>query len=222
MTRGFAPHRIQEAPKKRHGFAKFLLALVVLYALGFVVFAFSLPGKPEAPRRADGIVALTGGNARLDAAETLLENGEGRRLLISGVHPGTTKADIKRITQGGARFDCCTDLGFSASDTRGNALETAQWAHQHHYRSLIVVTASYHMPRSLNEFSAAMPDVRLVPYPVEPNGVDLTQWWRDPGTLKLLQSEYAKYLASLVATTFAGGNKDAGPERDARADSHHS
>ncbi len=218
MSQGFAQHRISVPPRRRHGLAKFILAVGIFYLLGFLVFALTLPSGSVAPRRADGIVALTGGNARLDAAEELLEKGSGRRLLISGVHPGTTKADIRRLTQAGPKFDCCADLGFAAADTRGNALETAAWAHRHHYRSLIVVTASYHMPRSLNEFSAAMPDVRLIPYPVEPTGIDLAQWWRDPNALRILQSEYAKYLASLIATALDKSHAAADRQQDARAD----
>ena len=44
---------------------------------------------------ADGIVALTGEDARLAPAVALLESGAAPRLLISGVYPGTTKADLK-------------------------------------------------------------------------------------------------------------------------------
>jgi len=37
---------------------------------------------------------------------------------------------------------------------------------------------------------------------VEPDGIDLNSWWRDPRAIRLLQAEYAKYLASLVLTKF--------------------
>ena len=147
-------------------------------------------------------MALTGGGARLDAAVALFERGVGKRLLITGVHSTTTKHDLKRLAHGGPRFDCCADLGFAAEDTHGNAAEAADWTRAHHYTSLIVVTASYHMPRSMAEFSAEMPGVKLQAYPVEPDGIDLHAWWRDPRAVALLQAEYAKYLASLVLTKF--------------------
>jgi uncharacterized SAM-binding protein YcdF (DUF218 family) len=149
--------------------------------------------------RADGIVALTGEDARLAPAVALLEEGVGSRLLISGVFPETTREDLKGITRGGARFDCCADLGFTARDTRGNAREAAEWARQHKFKSLIVVTASYHMPRSLLEFSAAMPDVRLIAYPVETdpeNPTFLRRWGR-------MQAEYAKFIASEISLAMA-------------------
>lgn len=194
----------KDAPRKGGShLALRLLALAALaYAIGFVIFAATLPRKAAHLDGADGIVALTGGGARLDAAVALFERGVGKRLLISGVHSTTTKEDLKRIAHGGPRFDCCTDLGFQAENTRGNATEAARWARAHHYQKLVIVTASYHMPRSLAEFAAEMPDVTLEPYPVEPDGIDFTAWWRNPRAAALLQAEYAKYLATLVLTRF--------------------
>jgi uncharacterized SAM-binding protein YcdF (DUF218 family) len=176
---------------------KVLAVLVVVYIVGFVIFVTNLP-TPAHVRPAQGIVALTGGDERLAAAVNLLEDREGQRLLISGVHQATTKAELKKRTHGGARFDCCADMGYSAENTRGNAQEAANWAHAHRFSSLIVVTARYHMPRSLTEFQAAMPDVKLEAYPVEPQDIDLSGWWYDPRALHILHSEYAKYLASTM------------------------
>jgi uncharacterized SAM-binding protein YcdF (DUF218 family) len=183
-----------------HWLLKLGAGLIALYAIGFLLFAANLPATPEKLPHADGIVALTGGGARVDAADRLLENGAARRLLISGVNPGTTKAQLRTLAHGGRRFDCCVDLGFEAADTHGNAAEAAAWADAHHYRSLIVVTANYHMRRSLTEFAADMPGMRLEAYPVAPEGIDLSAWWRDPHALHLLHTEYAKYLASLAIT----------------------
>ena len=186
-----------------HWLLKLGVSVLLLYTLGFLLFAATLPETPAKLPHADAIVALTGGGARLDAAEMLLENGAARRLLISGVNPGTTKAELKLLAHGGRHFDCCADLGFQAADTRGNAEEAAQWVHRHRYRSIIVVTANYHMRRSLTEFSAEMPNVRLVAYPVTPQGIALDGWWHDPRALHLLHSEYAKYLASFAITRLA-------------------
>jgi uncharacterized SAM-binding protein YcdF (DUF218 family) len=177
-----------------------IMGAAIVYFAGFLAFVLTLPGTRAPAQRADGIVALTGGLARLDAAVALLERGAARRLLITGVHPTTTKMELKALSHGGKRFDCCADLGHIASDTHGNAREAAEWAHEHHYKSLIVVTANYHMPRSLTEFQAAMPGERLVAYPVTPTNVDLSSWWYNPGTLHLLHSEYGKYIASSVIT----------------------
>jgi len=176
---------------------KILIGALVIYVIGFVIFVTNLP-SPSHIHPAQGIVALTGGDERLAAAVNLLENREGQRLLVSGVHPATTKAELKKLSHGGRRFDCCADMGYVAANTRGNAQEAANWAHAHRFHSLIVVTARYHMPRSLTEFQAAMPDVNLQGYPVEPLDIDLSGWWHDPRALHVLHNEYAKYLASTV------------------------
>src|ERR1700761_1846198 len=118
-----------------HWFWKFCAGVVIVYALGFLLFATNLPTAPATIPHADGIVALTGGGARLDAAEMLLENYAAERLLISGVNPGTTKEQLKALAHGGRRFDCCADLGFQAANTRGNATEAARWVRRHDYNS---------------------------------------------------------------------------------------
>jgi uncharacterized SAM-binding protein YcdF (DUF218 family) len=179
-----------------------ILAALLVYLAGFLLFVARLPAAP-ATARADGIVALTGGNARLDTAVALLERGAGKRLLISGVGMDTEKETLGRMAEGGPRFDCCADVGYSAEDTHGNAEEAAVWLREHKYRSLIIVTARYHMPRALREFRAAMPEVALTAYPVENGSVDLRNWWRHGDTALLLQREYIKYLGSLAVTSFA-------------------
>lgn len=180
-----------------------VLAAVALYAIGFVVFVETLqlrPGKIDHP---DAIVVLTGGDGRVGVGVKLLEDGIGKRLLISGVDPRTTKQELKKIVHGGKRFDCCADLGFSAANTRGNAAEAAAWTKAHGYRSLLVVTAAYHMPRSLTEFSAEMPNVKFEPFPTQPRGVEIEDWWNDLRVFRTLRGEYAKYLASVILTHFA-------------------
>jgi uncharacterized SAM-binding protein YcdF (DUF218 family) len=177
------------------GFATFGVGL---YALGFGAFVATLP-RPQASddAQADGIVALTGDGGRLAPAVALLEMGNGGRLLITGVNKLISKTELKSLLKGGPSFDCCADLGFAAADTRGNAQEAASWTHKHHYRSLIVVTAAYHMPRSLLEFGAEMPDVKLVPFPVAADAPAALSWQN----VKRLQGEYAKYLAARFRVT---------------------
>ena len=181
------------------------LAVLVLIA-GFVVFVFSLDTKMPQDAAADAIVALTGGAERLDVAAALMRGHAGERLLISGVDQSVTREEMKeRLLLDGATFDCCVDLGRAARDTRGNAEETTRWAAERHYDSLLVVTANYHMPRTLLELGRAMPDVELKPYPVTPGEVKLSHWWSDGATFRLLAGEYLKYVASLLRVNFQSG-----------------
>lgn len=183
------------------GFGRLVRRVVVVALIafvgGFLVFASSLHASPPPSPRADAIVALTGGAARLHVAIALLEAEAGDRLLISGVDTGTSRSDVRALVAAEARrFDCCVDLGWRALDTAGNASEAAEWARAKQYRSLIIVTANYHMPRALLELRAALPDVELIPFPVAPNSLDLGNWWTDPDVFRLVVAEYMKYLAS--------------------------
>jgi uncharacterized SAM-binding protein YcdF (DUF218 family) len=162
------------------------------------------------PEDADGIVVLTGGSERIAGAMGILAEGHARRLLISGVHPDTSAAQIGRMVDAGpSLFECCVDLDRRAANTAGNALETAKWARGHEFRSLIVVTSAYHMPRSLAELGAAMPDVALRPWPVVTPAADPDRWWRDGSTAALLLGEYLKYMAARARLGLAEAGRGA-------------
>ena len=182
------------------------VAAFVVAVLGFPVFVWSLARTSSDPGRADAIVALTGGEGRLQAALELLDQGKGARLLISGVHTGTTRAELFDAVGGlSRRALCCVDLGRSAENTIGNAGETSAWVSKHKYRTVIIVTASYHMPRSLLELQAVLPETEFVAYPVFPDDVHLSEWWREPYTTGVLAGEYLKYLAATVRVAAASG-----------------
>ena len=183
-----------------------VLAVVLLWLGGFFHFTSQLPQEPtQASGFADAIVVLTGGTGRLRAGLEMLAAGNGARLLISGVKTGISAAELRNVqTEAANMFSCCVDLGYQAHDTRGNAVEAALWARLHRYSSLHLVTASYHMPRSLLLFRQAMPAVALRPAPVFPRQVKLALWWLYPGTMKLLAVEYTKFLVSLLGVRLTG------------------
>lgn len=184
-----------------------ILLLAGLWAAGLLAFGrrVSLSTPAAVPPVADGVVALTGSsNVRLEAAEQLLEAGKGRRMLISGVNPKATRSDVRGVARGvGRMWDCCVDLGFRAANTRGNAQEIAGWARYHDYRSLVVVTADYHMPRALLELKAQVPDVQLIPYPVVTD-LDAKHWSRTQTGAKRMALEYCKYLVILGREAILG------------------
>ena len=172
---------------------------LLLWLGAFLRFAGDLPRQVADPVRAtDGIVVFTGGATRLDVGLDLLAQGRARRLFISGVNPATTRSAMQAVAGRAEQFECCVDLGFAAADTVGNAIETAAWAEAAGYRSLRVVTASYHMPRSLVELRRRLPGVELVAHPVFPEHVKLVRWWFWPGTAALLAQEFHKYVFALL------------------------
>jgi uncharacterized SAM-binding protein YcdF (DUF218 family) len=174
------------------------LAGFIALAGGFLWFAFSI-AREESPldRAADGIVALTGGASRISDAVELLASGRGRRLLITGVGPTTNAAELMRLTPDHRRwFNCCVDLDYSAANTVGNAVQTRRWALDRGFRSLLVVTSDYHMPRAMLEISHRLPDVTLIPFPVVSGQGRAEPWWRHPGMAKILLLEYLKFVAA--------------------------
>jgi uncharacterized SAM-binding protein YcdF (DUF218 family) len=172
---------------------------------GFIAFLSQLRGAEEKPaRNADGIVVLTGGSSRVSDAMELLAAGYGKRLLISGVHPTNDVSDISRTLPDNHKLlSCCVDLDRSAINTRSNAAETRRWARERGFKSLIVVTSNYHMPRAIVELSHAMPDVTLIPFAVVGEKWRDEPWWTSGATLRLLLSEYAKYVAAEVRVRLA-------------------
>lgn len=198
------------------GLAAGLVALMI-WTAGLLAFADRVARLSPArePPRADGVVALTGGSdVRLRVATALLEDGMGRRLLLSGVNQKVTRAQMWGVT-GAAKplFDCCVDLDFAAANTIGNARETARWARAMGYRSLILVTADYHMPRATLELRATMPEASIYPYPVVTPDLDARHWADTSAGARLMVSEYLKYLVALGRE----GVLSAGPRETAAA-----
>ena len=197
--------------------AALVAAIAVVFvaaALGFVGFLSQLRGAEAEPAsHADGIVVLTGGSSRVSDAMELLAGGYGKRLLISGVHPTNAASDISRsLPDNQSLLGCCVDLDRSAVNTRSNAAETRRWVHERGFKSLIVVTSNYHMPRAIVELSHAMPDIKLVPFAVVGEKWRDEPWWTNGATFRLLLSEYAKYVAAELRVRLADLGLDLIPE----------
>ncbi len=168
----------------------------LLWTAGLFWFAATLETEPElSDRRTDAIVVLTGGSLRVEQGIELLSRGLADKLFVSGVAQGVDVKQLLKISREAPEdLSCCIALGYEADDTAGNARETAEWMAEQGYASLRLVTAAYHMPRSLLEFRRTMPEIEILPHPVFPAHVKQEDWWRWPGSTNLLVSEYSKYL----------------------------
>ncbi|WP_420434074.1 YdcF family protein [Hyphobacterium sp.] len=179
------------------------LAFLIVFGVlaGFAGYAGHVSAlDPPARLEADGIIALTGGEGRLQRAVSLLEDGAGRRLLVSGVNPSVTAEALRSTADiDPALFACCIDLGREATDTVGNAREALEWAEAHAFDRIIVVTSDYHIPRSILELRAVMPDRVLIAFPVAS-----PRPWHNATAARRWVLEYLKFAAVFMREMMRG------------------
>jgi uncharacterized SAM-binding protein YcdF (DUF218 family) len=174
--------------------------LAIAWVIGLFVFVDRIPavaGDTGIDIHTDAIVVLTGGRGRVEQGTALLARTAAQKMLISGVAPNVAPRDVIPASRlESTVLECCVTFGRAARNTRENAVETAGWVAANEITSLRLVTADFHMPRSLLEFHSRLPDMLIVPDPVKSENVRLSRWWLWPGTAALLAGEYNKYLAA--------------------------
>ena len=173
--------------------ARLFALLLLVYALGFVLFAVTL-GEPADPQvETDAIIAITGGGGRIEHAVEVLAQDRAKRLLVSGTDPLVTKRDlVDRLGGRGQLVRCCVDLGSESVDTRSNAEEARRWLERRGYSSFRLITSDWHMRRAGYEFDRVLGrDYEIVrdAVPTEPGF----------GTLF---GEYNKYVLRRIAAWF--------------------
>lgn len=163
--------------------------VLLLYALGFALFAVAIPDAAD-DRRTDAIVVLTGGSGRMSRGLDLLERGRARRMLVSGVDRVVKPNELAAENDASRRlFACCVDLGKESVDTRSNASETARWMARRRFKTMRLVTTDWHMTRARYELSRQLPDdIEILPDAVESHA-----------SFRTLFAEYNKYLLRRAA-----------------------
>lgn len=192
MTK-YSSRRRSQMPFRR---AAFLAAVTfVIWLGGLISFAGSIPGHvTDDETRTDAIVVLTGGSGRLDEGLRLLSLGLAEKLFVSGVYEGLDVKTLLQLSQANPQ-DLELRIGIGgATNTRGNASETAGWVATEGITTLRLVTSGYHMPRSLLEFRHAMRSVKIIAHAVSAEHVKIERWWAWPGTAGLVIGEYNKFL----------------------------
>ena len=189
---------------RRHpNFKLILVSIILLLAIGGIFtnllnFIEKIPTqKTSNDNITDAIVVLTGGSNRLEEGLNLLSQRKAKKLFISGVYRGVEVRRLLKLFQvNPEELICCITLGYTAGSTKGNAAETKAWATDEGHKTLRLVTASYHMPRSIKEFQHQMPSLTIIPHAVFPKQFKRDDWWLWPGTASLILTEYIKFLIS--------------------------
>jgi uncharacterized SAM-binding protein YcdF (DUF218 family) len=213
IARSSSRINFRDAPnQRRRGWgsrlAHLLLGALTLWLIGLLAFIAVIPGqasKIDGDSKTDAIIVLTGGGDRLAEGFRLLDRGLAKHLLVSGVAPGVTLPELldrlgepRDSVPSAEELACCVTLGYEAGNTVGNADESAEWLRSNGAKSVRLVTANYHMLRSLLEFRRKAPEIAVVPNPVFPSEVRDPHWFVKPRTLLLLVNEYHKYLVALA------------------------
>jgi uncharacterized SAM-binding protein YcdF (DUF218 family) len=146
----------------RAAFSRFSGLIVLVWALGFVLFAVTLP-QPAGEERTEAVVVLTGGAGRIERGLEVLKRGWARELLVSGVDRSVKPHEFAseyRVRP--SRMACCVTLGYQAMDTRSNALEAAEWLRHERVKSVRLVTSDWHMRRARMELDRLAPPGVLI------------------------------------------------------------
>jgi uncharacterized SAM-binding protein YcdF (DUF218 family) len=123
-----------------------VLLVLLVAAWAAVVARFVLWPVQDSPRHADAVVVLAGDHLRLGKALELMTRHVAPTLVISdGLAPGWR--DANRLCHRAARFRvvCFRPDPYS---TRGEARAVAGMAAARHWRSVLVVTSTYHVTRA--------------------------------------------------------------------------
>lgn len=174
--------------------AYLFMAGVFLWFVGFWAFNYHINHYPKpSDEKTEAIIALTGGKNRIAEAVELLNQGKADKLFISGVEKNISLQDIERRKDVVIKTKREILLGNGATNTVENAIETTEWLRKNNISSIRLVTSNYHIPRSLEEFYAKKPDLKIIIHPVYSENI-AKKWWKNPGSFLLIASEYNKFL----------------------------
>ncbi len=193
----------------RNYFLRLLILILVTFGFwssGLIWFVSEIPTESQSDlSRTDAIVVLTGGAERLNEGLKLMDRNKlARRLFISGVARGVDIKTLLKVARHKPNdLNCCISIGYQADNTAGNAKETAKWMQANQFGSYRLITANYHMPRSLREFKAVLPDFNLIPHPVFPSVFKSDSWKTDFFALQIVVTEYNKFLFSQLAKSIS-------------------
>ncbi|MBR1399705.1 MAG: YdcF family protein [Alphaproteobacteria bacterium] len=175
----------------------FFVCAVVWFS-GFCLFNRTINNyKINLTENTDAIVVLTGGKNRISESIKLLNENLADKLFISGVYKTINIENIEESSSVTINDKSKITLGKKATNTIENAEETSEWIKKNHIKSIRLVTSYYHIPRSMEEFSAQNKGVHIVPHPVYSPNV-AKDWWKKWGTFKLIAGEYTKFLIVFI------------------------
>ncbi len=173
------------------------VVIVAIWFLGFIFFVRHINSYDiDNHTKTDAIIVLTGGRNRISEGIKLLNDNLADKLFISGVPEEISIKQIETQAQIKAKDENKIELGRKAKNTIENAIETEEWIKKNNIKSIRLVTSSYHIPRSMQEFIVYVTsgnDLEVILNPIYSPNVN-PKWWTSWGTFRLLLMEYNKFL----------------------------
>ncbi len=211
--------RIRKSRRRKIIIAAIICSAPIIWAVGLWIFAANLPqplNHHDIPKlvdtQADAILVFTGGNDRLNTGFQLLRNNYAKDLFISGVHRGVDVVSlVQNFNKEESTTPCCVTIGYNANDTYGNAKESLAWIKSKNMRRIILVTSTYHIPRSLYYLERANIPLDIQTYPILSEYGRINRWGDLPGTRSVILSEYNKYVFTAFFGIFGGVDYDDEP-----------
>jgi uncharacterized SAM-binding protein YcdF (DUF218 family) len=164
-----------------------LVALGLIACLTFFLEPNSFIGCGDTPsgngncRKADAIVAVSGGDTRARASEAikLYKNGWADDLVFSGAAqdksgPSNAAAMAAQAEAEGVP-DSAIQLDESSATTAENASNSQTIFEKNHYHTVILVTSGYHQRRASLEFTKLAKGTIILNHPTDDK--DWTMWW---------------------------------------------
>lgn len=170
------------------GLAVIAAAIIIglsLYLAPDDLAACQQPGSGNC-QNADAIVVISGGdtNARTSEAISLYKNGWAPLLIVSGAaadKTGLSNAEaMKRRAMAQGVPQSAIIAEETSETTKQNASEVAAVVKQRGMKRIILVTSGYHMQRAKLEFSAQLPDIKILSHPVASDKQWSVMWWLTP------------------------------------------
>ena len=151
-----------------------LAVLVAAWLAASLVLFVWPPAETGAPAHADAIVMLSGSKHRLPPAEMLIRRGVAPVLALSSVARTPKWKAARRLCRAGS-YDRAQVLCFNANpySTEGEARTVAEIARRRGWRSIVVVSSTFHLTRAKLLFERCFAGrLYLVGAP--------TPWWELP------------------------------------------
>jgi uncharacterized SAM-binding protein YcdF (DUF218 family) len=210
-------------PRRDQGRVRLLFLLLALGALScwlwperFLAPAGTLLFRDEQPEKGDAIVILLGAESpdRVLRAVELFRGGFAPRIVMgtgfvgenpagqaSLVWPPASLRERRALESLGVTDEqlVLIDTG-TAFDTQGELMAVTQYARDHHWEKILLVTSATHSLRASLIWERIAPDLAFRSTPAREE--QLAQWWRSPRIVRAVGYEYGALVKELSRRIF--------------------